>query len=45
MVEFFENAVETLLQRNAKTNLSKEETARKNLQDLQDLPAKEGLIL
>jgi hypothetical protein len=45
MVEFFENAVETLLQRNARTNLSKKETARKNLQDLQELPAKEGLIL
>jgi len=45
MVEFFENAVDTLLQRNAATNLSKEETARKNLQDLQELPAKEGLIL
>ncbi len=45
MVEYFENAVETILQRNVKTNLSRKETARKNLQDLQDLPAKEGLIL
>ncbi|MBL6935899.1 MAG: hypothetical protein ISR48_10860 [Alphaproteobacteria bacterium] len=45
MVEFFENAVETLLQRNAQANLSKKEAAQKNLQDLQDLPAKEGLIL
>ncbi len=45
MVEYFENAVETLLQRNAKADLSKKDVARKNLQDLQDLPAKEGLIL
>ncbi len=45
MVEYFESAVEALLQRNAKADLSKKDVARKNLKDLQDLPAKEGLIL
>jgi hypothetical protein len=45
MVEYFEKAVDALLQRNAKADVPEEYTARLNLQKLQNKPSKEGLIL